>query len=307
MHQLENGYTRIANTLLEYFSKAHIKSGIAFRIILWVIRNSYGYNRKETEYIGVRALSKEICSDIGNIFRQLNFLIVKNILGKNKQGGFFINKKALISVAGTHTNILYAGTHTVVCGNTTPPLPERIQSVCGNTTPLLSYVKKERQKRKTILKTVFTPPKIEEVQDKAIIEQSVDILGEIDSKIISIVKGGTGNQRLVELGIKKGIMTIDGENDKIAFEIAGKHVYTEPGENGQPGDYINVGDVLASTQKIGKVSTVTLISNYSGRYNIQFKGGETSKILTRAPVPYKILISNEGEVGGITFINFDLQ
>lgn len=47
----------------------------------------------------------------------------------------------------------------------------------------------------------YAKPKIEELQDKTIIEQSIEMLKNIDSTILTI--GAPGNQRLIEIGIKK--------------------------------------------------------------------------------------------------------
>ena len=100
----------------------------------------------------------------------------------------------------------------------------------------------------------FAKPKIEEIQDKSIVEQSTDILEEVNSVIISMIQGGSGNQRVIEMGIKKGIFKIDGTKNQLSFEIEGKYTYTEPGESGEPGPYIQVGNLLASTQKEEKLA-----------------------------------------------------
>ncbi len=152
----------------------------------------------------------------------------------------------------------------------------------------------------------FAKPKIEEIQDKATIDQSVQMMEDINSIISSIVQGGAGNQRVVEVGIKKGELRIDGTNDEIIFEMDGKYAYTQPGENGMPGEYINVGNILASTKKIGKISTVTLISNYSNRYDLQFDGVDKVKAVTKAPVAYQISFSNKGDSGGKTLIDIGI-
>ena len=62
----------------------------------------------------------------------------------------------------------------------------------------------------------FAKPKIEELQDKAVIEQSILMLENIDG-IIEEIKTVQGNKREIELGIKKGSLTIDSENDQIIF------------------------------------------------------------------------------------------
>lgn len=152
----------------------------------------------------------------------------------------------------------------------------------------------------------FAKPKIEEIQDKAIIEQSIDMLEDINKIIISMVEGGAGNQRVIEIGIKKGALKIEGGTDQIIFEIDGKYTYSEPGEGGTQGDYINVGNVVVSTKKIGKVSTVTLISNYTNVYNITYQNEDKLKVVSKSPSPYKIAILNKGDVGGITQIDISI-
>ena len=99
-------------------------------------------------------------------------------------------------------------------------------------------------------------PKIEEIQDKAIIDQTIGMLDDMNSIILS-VKKVPGNQRIIELSIKKGNLNIDGVNDKIIFEMESRHTYSQPGED------VIVGSIIAHTEKKGKFSIVTLTSNYS--------------------------------------------
>jgi len=51
----------------------------------------------------------------------------------------------------------------------------------------------------------FVKPKIEELQDQAIIEQSTLILKEIDSIISEVKEEGIGNKRKIEISLKKFI------------------------------------------------------------------------------------------------------
>ena len=57
-------------------------------------------------------------------------------------------------------------------------------------------------------------PRIEEIQDKAFIEQSFGVMKDIDNIILSLAQGGVGNKRVVELGLKKGNLIIDGDKIK---------------------------------------------------------------------------------------------
>ena len=149
----------------------------------------------------------------------------------------------------------------------------------------------------------FAKPKIEEIQDKAVVEQSVQMLEDINDIVLSMKQGGAGNQRIIDIGIKKGILKFDPVQDQIIFELEGKYTYTEPGANGQPGNYINIGSVIATTQKRGSISKVTLITNYTKDYDLTYQNTEEIKTLSSSPVPYSISVSNKGENGNRTAID----
>lgn len=145
-------------------------------------------------------------------------------------------------------------------------------------------------------------PKIEELQDKSIIEQTISIFADIDSQILSIVEGGAGNKRVVEIGLKKGSIKIDAADDVLSFEIETKHTYSEPGQD------IEVGRVIARTLKKGEYNKVTLLTNYNGVYDIRFDGQEQLKTITKSSTPYKLLVSNTGEEnGGYLVIDMSLN
>ena len=61
----------------------------------------------------------------------------------------------------------------------------------------------------------FAKPKIEELQDKTIIEQSIKILKEIDSTILEVSEEGIGNKRKIEMNVRKGTFYINSTNDKL--------------------------------------------------------------------------------------------
>ena len=145
----------------------------------------------------------------------------------------------------------------------------------------------------------FARPKIEEYQDKSTIEQSISVLEEIDVIIKNM--GDAGNQRLVTLNLNKGILNIDGENDKIFFELESRYEYSQPGLN------ISIGNIIAKTEEKEKIYDVTLIQNYLEEYNIRFKNNDELYSIKRAATPYRILISNKGrdELGKI-LINVEI-
>jgi len=144
----------------------------------------------------------------------------------------------------------------------------------------------------------FAVPKVQEIQDKAIIEQSINSINDINNVVLSVVQGGAGNKRIVEANIKKGLLKIDGVNNKIGFEMETSYVYSEPGKK------INLGDIEAITEKVSGAYKVTLTASYN--YNITYNGNDEEKSIDQSPVPYKIIIENKGDVSGNTWIDMKL-
>ena len=132
----------------------------------------------------------------------------------------------------------------------------------------------------------FVKPKIEETQDKGVIDQSIRILESIDSVIRTL--GGPGNQRVLEIGLNKGTIFVDGKNDTIYFKMDSKYIYSQPGQS------VVVGGITATTEKKGSIYDVTLVKNYSGTYNITFQNGDEIKEMSKASTPYKFTIVDKG-------------
>ena len=146
----------------------------------------------------------------------------------------------------------------------------------------------------------FARPKIQELQDKALIDQSVNMLKQIELTILDM-GGYAGNQRVFELGIKKGELKIDSINDKIIFEIESMNTYSEPGK------VINDGNLFIYTQTKGDMNIVNLTRDYSSSYNIRFNGGEELEILTTSSVSYRLFLTNNGQdADGKTIIDISI-
>lgn len=94
MHQLENGYTRIANTILEGMASKKMP-GTCFRIMLWVFRNSYGYSQKWTKPKSGRQISKEINMSSASTLLAIQVLLESGLLIRNAEGEYSLNKKGL--------------------------------------------------------------------------------------------------------------------------------------------------------------------------------------------------------------------
>lgn len=146
----------------------------------------------------------------------------------------------------------------------------------------------------------FAKPKIQEIQDKAITEQSIRMMDDINSLIVSVIQGGPGNKRKIQLGIKKGELKIDSISDSIIFEIESKHTYSEPGKN------ISLGEIILKTEKRNDFNRITLLTDYSEKYNLTYNGEDKSKLLTKSPTPHNLFISNEGREGNKTRIDITI-
>jgi len=134
----------------------------------------------------------------------------------------------------------------------------------------------------------FAKPKIEEFQDKAVIDQSVSMLEEIDSIILTIVQGGPGNVRVPKLLIKKGKIIIDADKDEVAFEIESRHMYSQLNEE------VDIGGMYAKTEKIGKYYRVRIASRYPN-LDIKYAGADAPKDINKASTRQLLTIKNEGE------------
>ncbi|MFH1503618.1 MAG: hypothetical protein ABIE36_03090 [Candidatus Diapherotrites archaeon] len=145
----------------------------------------------------------------------------------------------------------------------------------------------------------FIRPKIEEVRDKAIIEQSLELMKDVENLML-IEIGSPGNKRLIELNIKKGSLIIDGKEDRVLFEIESRYVYSEPGQE------VQVGNIVALTEVKGEYNLVTLERDFSDSYNLTYKNEDILKTLSKASIPYKLYITNNGELNNKITMNFDL-
>jgi phage replication O-like protein O len=84
--QLENGYTRIANEILEEVTKLPL-NGTQFRIVIAIWRYTYGFQRKEHE-ISLAFLSSAAGLNERQTRRELNRLIDMNIIKVVKEATF---------------------------------------------------------------------------------------------------------------------------------------------------------------------------------------------------------------------------
>ena len=143
----------------------------------------------------------------------------------------------------------------------------------------------------------FVKPKVEEIQDHALIEQSLEVMKYFDSTILELSQSVSGNKREIEIGIKKGTLEIDGVNNKIIFEMESKYEYSEPGETFLESS-LNI-----LTEKIGDENKITISKEYD--YDLKFNNLDESKLISASSTPYTIFVSNKG--GSPIVIDFEIN
>ena len=145
-------------------------------------------------------------------------------------------------------------------------------------------------------------PALEEKQDKLFIEQSVDTLNVIDSKIEELLIYGPGNTReITELGIKKGKLTINCSGNKIEFEMDSKYAYSEPNVT------VKRGKIDVFTQKKANSYNIKLsISYLKEKIKMTYDNEQKNREISAAPTPYKMYIRNANYTEKIYQIDFSL-
>ena len=145
-------------------------------------------------------------------------------------------------------------------------------------------------------------PKIEQLQDKTIIDQSLGIMKDMHKILSEISDGGSGNKRVIEVKINRGSLEVQGENDTLFFEIESTYMYSEPGTE------IEDGNIVVNTRKRGENYVTSLSENYSSSYNITYLDSDDSKTISTAAATYTLFVSNNGkDPAGKTIINFELE
>lgn len=93
--QLENGYTRVANELLEAVFQTNF-NGSQVRVILCLLRNTYGYGRKECEFSNAY-ISKATGINKKNVAAVVKSLVDGKVLEVTQDATFSSAKKVAIN------------------------------------------------------------------------------------------------------------------------------------------------------------------------------------------------------------------
>ena len=144
----------------------------------------------------------------------------------------------------------------------------------------------------------FVKPKIEQIQDHSVIDQSISMMKQINSVIQEVIDAGVGNKRTLELSLKKGSLNFNTSTNTIYFEMDSKYLYSELNQS------YSDGGVLVTTNSLGKYYVVDLALSYHD-YNLTFNDQKITKKILKAGTSYNLYITNNG--GENTTINFQVQ
>lgn len=136
-------------------------------------------------------------------------------------------------------------------------------------------------------------PKIKQMTDRAVVEQTITALNELNSKVY-VTQTAEGNSRELFFKIKKGKLVIDSAQNKIYYLLEETNLMYS-----QPGAEIRQGDIKILTEEKNKKYSIRLGLDYN--LDITFGEKNENKVLSQAPTAYHLLITNEG--GGILNIN----
>jgi len=136
----------------------------------------------------------------------------------------------------------------------------------------------------------FVMPKINAAKERRIVQQAIDMLNEIDSKIQS-VQVSSYNRRVIEITLKEGRLNIYGEENKIVFYLDGlTSLYSE---RKIP---IRIGNVLVLSDMDSKNKNVSLTLDYGGKIDITYEGKNTTKTFTAASIPHHLIIESKNPI-----------
>ena len=138
-------------------------------------------------------------------------------------------------------------------------------------------------------------PQINATKDKVIIEQTIDTINQISSRVYD-VQIAPGNKRILSLKITKGTFYVNSSNNEISWVLDSSYKYSEIGKQ------VSLGGMRVLTTE-GAPYTVSLYMNYT--INLTYAGQKSSVSFEESPTPYTLTIENKGLVGG-NINNIDL-
>ena len=133
--QLENGYTKISNELLEAICKTRL-SDYEHRVLMMIIRKTYGFNKK-ADWICLKKLSDDTEIRLPHISRTITNLLERNIISKQnrkvsiqkdyekwlpKEVTKKVTQRGNVTQTGNHKKVTNLGNEVTYTGNKKLPI-----------------------------------------------------------------------------------------------------------------------------------------------------------------------------------------
>jgi hypothetical protein len=129
-------------------------------------------------------------------------------------------------------------------------------------------------------------PKISQVRDSVIIDQTKTSLIQIDETVLN-VQEAPGMRLSSEIRLGKGQLVLSGKNNSIEWTYDSKYKYSEVNRT------IRSASIYESTTQIGAdMYRISLKLIYTS--NLTVNSQDTDKILQAGSIPYKIWFENKG-------------
>ena len=157
----------------------------------------------------------------------------------------------------------------------------------------------------------FVRPKIQEIQDKTLLDQTIEVMKGIDETVKLVVNTGAGNKKIVEFTLKRGELLLDCENNNMKYILEEtKLIYSEQciKETCLEEDWVSIGNIKALTKKNGKLNIVTLKIEYPATIDLLCENANELKTIEKSATPYKLSIENKGasSAGAAQEINLEI-
>lgn len=147
----------------------------------------------------------------------------------------------------------------------------------------------------------FIQPKIKQMQDHSIIDQSLSMMKQIDSTVQEVAQAGVGNKREIQIALNAGSMLFNSTDNSIIFELDGSYMYSEPGQ------IYHDGSIIVDTEQKGEIYLVTLKKKFLD-YNMTYNNQKATEKILKTGNPYNLYITNMGDNGGgKNTIDFQLE
>lgn len=90
-----HGHTEISNELLEAIYRYPWRTAVGLRAVLWIMRDSYGWKRKETRALGFPEVAEILEADRVAVFKAFRSLTEQGIVERGPNGGWIMVKNYL--------------------------------------------------------------------------------------------------------------------------------------------------------------------------------------------------------------------